>query len=280
MARYNYIVEHVPGKLLYTADALSRATSRGNDLSDELQYDAESYIASVISNLPSTPDRLEMYRQAQEKDLITRQVIQWCQSECRAFHRNCQQRGIQWGGVWIYGTWSLQTLAADHHRQQLQHESSPTRWQLRAGHCLRVGGHCLCEGIRVTFQTGNLLLVSFLWCLSHNEHNSLHRLKPRKFALPIAFLTSNMLTEDVAPETKDCHLGRFGSGSSGCLVHSELAAVGSKSERISACHTDVAQRIRPISRACDTHMYTLGSRDSAAAIVRDNSAALRLGAAL
>ena len=70
----------------------------------------------------------------------------------------------------------------------------------------------------------------------HNEHNSLHRLKPRKFALPIALITSNMLTytEDVAPETKDCNLGRFGSGSSGCLVHSELAAVGSKNERISA----------------------------------------------
>ena len=80
MARYNYTVEHVPGKLLYSADALSRAPSKGNDSSDELQYDAESYIASVISNLPSTPDRLEMYRQAQEKDLITRQVIQWCQS--------------------------------------------------------------------------------------------------------------------------------------------------------------------------------------------------------
>ena len=46
-----------------------------------------------------------------------------------------------------FTTWSLQTLATDHHRQQLQHESSPTRWQLRAGHCLRVGGHCLCEGI-------------------------------------------------------------------------------------------------------------------------------------
>ena len=78
-----------------------------------------------------------------------------------------------------------------------------------------------------------------------------------------------MLTEDVAPETKDCNLGRFGSGSSGCLVHSELAAVGSKSERISASHTDVAQRMRPISRARDTHMYALGSRDSAAAIVRE-----------
>ena len=78
-----------------------------------------------------------------------------------------------------------------------------------------------------------------------------------------------MLTEDVAPETKDCNLGRFGSGSSGCLVHSELAAVGSKSERISASHTDVAQRMRPISRARDMHMYALGSRDSAAAIVRE-----------
>ena len=52
-------------------------------------------------------------------------------------------------------------------------------------------------------------------------------------------------------------------------MHSELAAVGSKSERISASHTDVAQRMRPISRARDTHMYALGSRDSAAAIVRE-----------
>ena len=81
MARYNYTVEHVPGKLLYTADALSRAPSKGNDSLDELQYEAESYIASVISNLPSTPDCLEMYRQAQGKDLITKQVIKLCPSE-------------------------------------------------------------------------------------------------------------------------------------------------------------------------------------------------------
>ena len=81
MARYNYTVEYVPGKLLYTTDALSRGPSKGNDSSDELQYEAESYIASAISNLPSTPDRLEMYRQFQEKDLITRQVIQLCQLE-------------------------------------------------------------------------------------------------------------------------------------------------------------------------------------------------------
>ena len=90
-----------------------------------------------------------------------------------------------------------------------------------------------------------------------------------------------MLTEDVAPETMDCNLGRFGSGPSGCLVHSELAAVGSKSERISASHTDFVQRMRPISR--DTHMYALGSRDSAVwsqPLSENNSAALCLGAAL
>ena len=81
MACYNYTVDHVPGKLLYTADALSRTPFKGKDSSDELQYEEDSYIDSVISNLPSTPDRLEMYRQAQEKDLITRQVIQLCQTE-------------------------------------------------------------------------------------------------------------------------------------------------------------------------------------------------------
>ena len=59
-------------------------------------------------------------------------------------------------------------------------------------------------------------------------------------------------------------------------MHSELAAVGSKSERISASHTDFVQRMRPISR--DTHMYALGSRDSAVwsqPLSENNSAAPR-----
>ena len=85
--------------------------------------------------------------------------------------------------------------------------------------------------------------------------------------LSTVLITSNMLTEDVEPETKDCNHGRFGSDSSGCL-----------NWRLWARKTNgylPLDRMRPISR--DTNMYALGSCDSAvlSQLVRDNSTAPR-----
>lgn len=50
MARYDYTIEHVPGKLLHKADVLSRAPTSEKDPTDttDLQYVADAYIDSVI----------------------------------------------------------------------------------------------------------------------------------------------------------------------------------------------------------------------------------------
>ena len=57
LARFSYTIEHVPGKLLYTADALSRAPQPVQD--SELQEEAESF-AEAIDNLRSTVKRNQM----------------------------------------------------------------------------------------------------------------------------------------------------------------------------------------------------------------------------
>ena len=47
MMKYNYSISHVPGKLLYTADALSRASTSGNhEDSTSLQNETEAFVAA------------------------------------------------------------------------------------------------------------------------------------------------------------------------------------------------------------------------------------------
>ena len=62
MARFNYIVQHVPGKLLYTADTLSRAPvdTEGEEttISSSLcgqYYTVTTSDITAIGNLPKSP---------------------------------------------------------------------------------------------------------------------------------------------------------------------------------------------------------------------------------
>ena len=65
---HSFTISHVPGKLLYTADALSRALSENKDISSrELEEEMETYITAVVSSLPVTPKRLHQYQEAQLK---------------------------------------------------------------------------------------------------------------------------------------------------------------------------------------------------------------------
>ena len=81
LAKFSYKVYHVPGKLLYTADALSRApvpeVGEGS-----LQEEVEAFVEGVTrKSLPATPERLEEYRKAQEVDPICSQLREYCSSE-------------------------------------------------------------------------------------------------------------------------------------------------------------------------------------------------------
>ena len=79
MARFNYTVSHVPGKLLTTADALSRAPSPLCD--KQLQ---EEVVDTVVAALPAGEHRLKQYKDAQDDDSTCMTVKRWCLEGCPA----------------------------------------------------------------------------------------------------------------------------------------------------------------------------------------------------
>ena len=80
MATFDYTVQHVPGKLLYTADTLSRApNSESGEGCLLLQKEVETFISSVTSTLPASKLRLEEYRKCQGQDSVCSKVREYCQ---------------------------------------------------------------------------------------------------------------------------------------------------------------------------------------------------------
>ena len=78
MSRYNYSIEHVPGKYLYTADTLSRAPLHSIEEDDtQLQEEIEAFTEGVTSTLPATDHRLNDYRAAQKKDPVCQKVREY-----------------------------------------------------------------------------------------------------------------------------------------------------------------------------------------------------------
>ena len=79
MSRFDYSIAHVPGKLLYTADALSRApTSAPDDNSKSMQKETEAIMKACISQLPASKMRLDIYSNAQRSDPDCQRVIDYC----------------------------------------------------------------------------------------------------------------------------------------------------------------------------------------------------------
>ena len=62
---------------MYMADALSRAPLVETDDPADLPDEVETFIATVVSMLPATEQRLESYRQAQAQDTICTQVMDY-----------------------------------------------------------------------------------------------------------------------------------------------------------------------------------------------------------
>ena len=80
LARYTYTIEHVPGKLLYTADALSRAPQTSTVETLEFEEEVEAFIEGVSDNLPVSKSGLETYQRAQSSDSICSKVKGYCTS--------------------------------------------------------------------------------------------------------------------------------------------------------------------------------------------------------
>ncbi|KAK3708825.1 hypothetical protein QZH41_019571, partial [Actinostola sp. cb2023] len=76
LMRFHYTIEHVPGKDLFTADALSRAPLPNMTPADlKLQDDVYLFVNHVIESLPASEMRREEIRKHQEEDDICHEVV-------------------------------------------------------------------------------------------------------------------------------------------------------------------------------------------------------------
>lgn len=79
LARFDYDVTHVPGKLMYTADTLSRAPLALSDKDSTLQEQADTLAELHVAHLPASKQRLDHYRHSQVADPVCSAVIRYCQ---------------------------------------------------------------------------------------------------------------------------------------------------------------------------------------------------------
>ena len=81
--RFDFTIRHVPGKLLYTADTLSRAPLAETDADSlELQEEVETFISEVTKQVlpPTEQQPLETYCQKQAEDPVCSKVMEYCKS--------------------------------------------------------------------------------------------------------------------------------------------------------------------------------------------------------
>ena len=82
LMRFQYSIQHVPEKTLYTADTLSRAPlEETQDASSSLSsQNIEQFVQAITAALPASPDRLDSYRKAQAEASICSRLIEYCSS--------------------------------------------------------------------------------------------------------------------------------------------------------------------------------------------------------
>ena len=80
LMRYEYEIYHVPGKNLYTADALSRSPQRGMSKEDEeFQTVVEAYVDSIVDALPASGLLLEDIRRKLHEDSVLSIIMKYCE---------------------------------------------------------------------------------------------------------------------------------------------------------------------------------------------------------
>ena len=82
LMRFQYFIQHVPGKTLYTADTLSRAPVKdiSDDSSSYSSQEIEQFVQAITAAFPASPDRLDSYRKSQAEDSICSKLIEYCTS--------------------------------------------------------------------------------------------------------------------------------------------------------------------------------------------------------
>ena len=80
LAKYEYVAHHAPGKLLYTADAHSQASTQEGS-GEELREEVEAFVDFIaMPSLPVTAQRLQVYRKAQMEDPECSKVRKYCKT--------------------------------------------------------------------------------------------------------------------------------------------------------------------------------------------------------
>ena len=148
LMRYHFNIKHVPGKLMYTADTLSRAPTSvpGTDC-EVLQDDAELFAAQVIAHLPASKARMDVYRSSQTSDPVTSAVIKYCRFGWPEKHRLQSELRVYWSlrgeltvydGLLFFGKRLVIPQALQEETRQSLHQGHQgiQRCQLRASSCV------------------------------------------------------------------------------------------------------------------------------------------------
>ena len=136
LMRFSYTICHMPGKLVYVADALSQCPMRLPHNLDFItqQETAESHITAIVMQLPASEERLKVYRSAQIQDPLCSKVInftksgwsnkQWVHPDLKPFW---ETRGLLtvFNGLLLHGNrivtptkLQMETLSKLHHGHQ------------------------------------------------------------------------------------------------------------------------------------------------------------------
>ena len=80
LLRFHFMIFHIPGKQLTTADTLSQAPLQNLTPTDtQLKEDCDAYVAFKVSNFPATESRLGKIREALKQDEICQQLMCYCE---------------------------------------------------------------------------------------------------------------------------------------------------------------------------------------------------------
>ena len=80
LMKYDFTISHTPGKLMYTADALSRSPLPDTEDVDNLRDHAEYHVNSFFVHVAASNDRLDDIREELKKDATLSAVIEFVRS--------------------------------------------------------------------------------------------------------------------------------------------------------------------------------------------------------
>ena len=80
LMRLDFIIRHVPGKELYTADVLSRAPQQFSQTNEHYAQFKGHQVSAISDHLPASPESFEQYCQRQQEDPLLQRVSQYCQN--------------------------------------------------------------------------------------------------------------------------------------------------------------------------------------------------------